>query len=72
MKVPESVRSELQQHLTEQVGTREILQSFYAPEFGTYASKVHHAIGAPFIALNSAWDIFSAMSNIMELELSHT
>jgi len=68
VRVPKSVVDDLRQFLAEEVGSREHFQMFYAPSFHAYASKVHRDLGAPHISLGNAWDIFSRMSDVMELE----
>jgi len=47
-------------------GPHEGRLSWYSHEFSASAQDAYQAIGSPKISLNSAWDVFCAMSDVIE------
>lgn len=64
--LPEDVISDLRQHLTNEVGSREKFRQFYPKNFVPVAEEVYQFIGCPRLSLLTAWKVFTKMSDIVE------
>jgi hypothetical protein len=64
--VPKEALDEIRSYLTEEVGPREAHLSWYSYEFSASAQDAYEAVGSPEISLNTAWDVFYDISNILE------
>ncbi|KAF9522685.1 hypothetical protein CPB83DRAFT_822529, partial [Crepidotus variabilis] len=68
VRIPSESVDSLRELLNEEVGPKEKFQTFYTPEFGSYATEVHDSIGAPTITLSNVWVVFTQMAGVMETD----
>ena len=60
------VFAEIWAYLTEEVGPRKQFLCWVTPEFDTLAKKAYEGLGSPEITLNSSWDVFKQMCDVLE------
>ncbi|KII92854.1 hypothetical protein PLICRDRAFT_104049 [Plicaturopsis crispa FD-325 SS-3] len=66
VRVPAEAIAELREQLVEEVGPRDSHLAWVTAEFAALAGEAYNSVGRPALNLDSAWDVFSAMSNVIQ------
>ncbi|THH19591.1 hypothetical protein EW146_g1615 [Bondarzewia mesenterica] len=63
--VSPAIIEELRQMVTDDVGPREEHLGWVTKEFSVLASRVYHEVGSPKLTLETSWDVFQRMSDVL-------
>lgn len=67
IEIPMDALSEMRDIIAAEVGHRREHLSWYSEAFGLSASDAYKAIGSPSLSFNTAWEVFAAMAQVMDL-----
>lgn len=67
IRVPTDAQAEMRHIFSEEVGHRGEHLSWYSTDFGSCASNAYQAMGSPSLSFDTAWEVFAAMAQVMNL-----